>query len=100
MALYMERIRAGDRIAPYRTTASRQYCVVAGKGRSLVEGLEFEWSRSDVFAAPCWSRQEHIAEEDSVLFVMTDEPLQRYLGLFRAQAAPHGGPGPLPLTAE
>jgi gentisate 1,2-dioxygenase len=100
MALYMEKIRAGERIPPYRTTASRQYCVVEGKGRSIVEGLEFEWSRSDVFVAPCWSRQEHVAEEDAVLFVMTDEPLQRYLRLFRAQAAPHDGPRPLSLTAK
>ena|SRR3990170_5170374 len=85
MALYMERIRAGERIAPYRTTASRQYCVVEGKGRSKIEGLSVEWSRGDVFVAPCWSWQEHVAEEDSVLFVMTDEPLQRYLRFFRTE---------------
>jgi gentisate 1,2-dioxygenase len=89
MALYMERLRAGERMGAYRTTASRQYCVVEGRGRSVIAGLEVQWSRGDVFVAPCWSLQEHSAEIDSVLFVMTDEPLQRYLGFYRTQSGQH-----------
>lgn len=82
-AVYMERIAAGTQTRPPRTSANALFCVVEGSGRSTVGGIQFDWGRGDVFAAPCWRPVEHRADADTTLFCMTDEPLQRYCGYLR-----------------
>lgn len=82
-AVYMERIAAGARTRPPRSSANALFCVVEGHGSSTIDAVDFEWGRGDVFAVPCWRPVEHRARTEATLFCMTDEPLQRYCGYLR-----------------
>jgi len=71
---------------PYRHAANSIFVVMQGSGRSQVDGRTFEWSFGDTFAAPAWTRIEHRAAEDSVLFCMSDENLMRWARYYRLEA--------------
>jgi gentisate 1,2-dioxygenase len=68
---------------PYRHLANTVYVVMRGQGRSTVEGKSFDWQFGDAIAAPSWSRIEHQASEDSVVFSMSDEPVMRWSRYYR-----------------
>lgn len=85
IGLRMHRYDPGTHTEPYRTTANYQYCVVEGSGTSVIDGVEFSWSRGDVIVVPCWSEQRHTSAEGATLLAVTDEPLQRYCGYFRTE---------------
>jgi gentisate 1,2-dioxygenase len=70
---------------PYRTTDGTVYCAVEGRGRSRIDGKVLEWQEQDVFVAPSWSRVQHEADADAVLFSFSDRPAQKALGLWREQ---------------
>ena len=70
---------------PYRATDGTVYCAVEGRGRSRIDGKTLEWREQDVFVAPSWSRVQHEADADAVLFSFSDRPAQRALGLWREQ---------------
>jgi gentisate 1,2-dioxygenase len=70
---------------PYRATDGTVYCAVEGRGRTRIDGKVFDWQEKDVFVAPSWSRVQHEAEADSVLFSFSDRPAQKALGLWREQ---------------
>jgi len=86
MALYMMRLDAGIRTAPYRTTANNIYAVVQGQGASTVDGERFEWRRGDVIAVPAWRPHWHEATDDAILFRVTDEPVMQRFGWWREEA--------------
>jgi gentisate 1,2-dioxygenase len=83
MGLFMIGVDRGERTEPVRTTANNVYAVVAGRGRSVVDGEELRWERGDVFVAPAWRTHQHQADEDAVLFRVTDEPVMSALALLR-----------------
>ena len=68
---------------PMRTTDGTIYVAAEGRGRTIVDGVELAWSRNDVFVVPGWREFRHLAEEDSVLFSLSDRPVQQALGLWR-----------------
>jgi gentisate 1,2-dioxygenase len=68
---------------PYRHVANTVYVVMRGQGRSTVEGKSFDWRFGDALAVPAWSRMEHQAGEDSVVFSMSDEPVMRASRYYR-----------------
>ena len=70
---------------PHRSTDGTVYSVVEGRGRTRIDGKAFEWEEKDVFVAPSWSRVEHEAGPDAVLFSFSDRPAQKALGLWREQ---------------
>ena len=39
-----------------------------------------------MFVAPSWSRVQHEADDDAVLFSFSDRPAQKALGLWREHA--------------
>ena len=83
IALHMMRLAPGRQTAPLRTTANNIYTVVRGAGRSSIDGESFDWQRGDVIAAPAWRPHHHFAEQDAVLFRVTDSPVMAALGLLR-----------------
>ena len=87
MALYMMRLDAGIRTAPYRTTANNIYAVVQGDGASIVDGERFEWRRGDVIAVPAWRPHCHEAKGDAILFRVTDEPVMQRFHWWREELA-------------
>ena len=83
MGLFMMQLAAGANTTPVRTTANNVYTVVRGEGRTIVDGMAFEWQRGDVIAAPAWRPHHHVAGSDAVLFRVTDAPVMEALGLLR-----------------
>jgi gentisate 1,2-dioxygenase len=76
---------AGWRSIPYRHSANTIHVVMKGRGRSMIEGRSFEWSFGDTLAIPAWTRIEHEALTDSVVFSMSDERLMRWAHYYRFQ---------------
>ena len=84
IGLFMLGLETGARTKPVQTTANNIYSVVRGRGETLVDGERFEWSRGDVVVAPAWRPHEHHADEDAVLFRVTDAPVLEALGFLRS----------------
>jgi gentisate 1,2-dioxygenase len=89
MALSMMRLAANVRTATHRTTAGNIYTVAQGSGTTFVEGESFEWERGDVIAVPSWRAHSHRANDDAVLFRVSDEPAIEKLGFLRAETGVH-----------
>jgi len=68
---------------PFRETVNTVYVVMRGSGRSVIGDSAFEWQFGDTIAAPAWSRIEHHASEDSIVFSMSDEALMRWTRYYR-----------------
>jgi gentisate 1,2-dioxygenase len=83
IGLSMHALDAGVRTAVLQTTANNIYSVVAGRGRSIVDGQMLDWERGDVFVAPAWRPHHHEPQTDAVLFRVSDEPLLAALGWLR-----------------
>ncbi|HUZ75839.1 MAG TPA: cupin domain-containing protein [Stellaceae bacterium] len=86
MGLGMERLAAGTATRRQRSTANRVFCPVEGSGESIVGGERIAWRRGDTFAVPCWTKFEHRAAADTVLFDLSDEPLMRFAHYWRFEA--------------
>ena len=83
IALHMERLRTGDSTVPFRTTANQIFAVAHGSGATSVDGRRFHWRKGDVVAVPSWQRFSHDAEEDSLLFCVSDRAAMQALGFLR-----------------
>jgi gentisate 1,2-dioxygenase len=87
IACGIQMIRRGERLKPRRVTGSSVFHVVQGKGRTLIDGQAFEWSKGDIIALPSWARHEHAntATENAVLFSISDRPVIEKVGLYREE---------------
>jgi gentisate 1,2-dioxygenase len=83
---FLQWLPAGFAGAPYRATDGTVYCIVEGRGHSVVGDSTFGWQAHDVFVVPSWCRASHHAESDAVLFSYSDRPVQKALGLWREEA--------------
>ncbi len=83
IGIHVERLEAGQNTRRFRHAANCVYSPMMGSGVSEVGGETIRWSRGDVFAAPIWNWIEHRVEEDTVMFVMTDEFLMRFGKYYR-----------------
>ncbi len=77
-------MRLGDGMsyAPPRRSASAAFHVVAGQGRTTVNGETIEWGPKDTFTAPVFAEIDHVAEGDAYLIRVHDRPLQEKLGYY------------------
>lgn len=85
LACAVHRVREGLRSLPVRRAGNAIYVVFRGAGSSVIEGQRFDWSAGDMFVVPSWAAVEHIADEQSDLFVLSDEPVLRALGIARTE---------------
>lgn len=92
LGAFLQWMPAGFNGARYRSTDSTVYCVVEGRGSSLIANRVFEWSARDVFVVPSWCPVSHRTIEDSVLFSFSDRPAQKALGIWREEATPAAEP--------
>lgn len=69
----------------YRSSDSTVYSVVAGSGRTVIDGEQFVWRKHDIFVVPSWRLHHHEAREESVLFSFSDRTVQEKLGLWREE---------------
>jgi gentisate 1,2-dioxygenase len=86
MALTMERLAAGTKTRRHRSTANSIFLVTEGTGESTIGDRRFAWQQGDTFVAPSWTRIEHRAGADAMLFTLTDEPLLRFCNYYRFEA--------------
>jgi gentisate 1,2-dioxygenase len=86
MGLFVERLESGSSSRRQRSTVNHVFVVMEGRGESVVEDSRFVWQRGDAFVVPMWNRFEHTAKSDSVLFVLSDEPLIRFARYYRFEA--------------
>jgi gentisate 1,2-dioxygenase len=78
LGLTVQRLEAGQKTRRWRTNANTSFCVMGGRGVSLIDGEKIEWGFGDIFIAPSWRWIEHRVEKDAQIFSMSDEPLLRW----------------------
>ena len=84
----VHRVRAGGRTPAARRTGNAVYVVFQGSGSSIIDGQRFDWGPGDMFVVPSWAAVEHAAEEQADLFLLTDSPVLRALGIYREEPLP------------
>lgn len=89
MAAAIQLLASGFQTAPYRSTDSTVFVVVEGNGESQIGDATFQWAESDVFVAPSWASQQHIAAAEAVLFSFSDRAAQEKLGIWREERPEH-----------
>jgi gentisate 1,2-dioxygenase len=84
MATFTQLLPKGFSTEPYRSTDATVFVPIEGRGRSRIGGdVVVEWGKRDIFVVPSWHHVQHEADEDSVLFSLSDRPIQEALYLFR-----------------
>lgn len=81
----VHRVRAGGHTTAVRRSGNAVYVAYQGSGSSVIDGQRFDWGPGDMFVVPSWCAVEHSAEEQADLFVLTDAPVLRALGIYREQ---------------
>ena len=83
LGAFVQLLPRGFRGAAYRQTDATVYCAMEGRGRTRIGEMTFSWGPRDIFVVPSWTPAAHEAEEEAVLFSMSDRPAQQALGLWR-----------------
>jgi gentisate 1,2-dioxygenase len=81
-------LRPGEQTQLFRHTASTVYTVLAGRGYTDVNGRRLDWERNDILVVPAnmWRRHVNLdTTAEAVLYSLTDEPLLKAIGHYRAQ---------------
>jgi gentisate 1,2-dioxygenase len=87
-------LRPGEQTQPFRHTASTVYTVMQGHGYTDVNSKRLVWSRNDILVVPAnmWRRHVNLdAHADALLYSLTDEPLLKAIGHYRAQGRTAAG---------
>jgi gentisate 1,2-dioxygenase len=87
MGAYLALFPAGFKGEHYRSTDGMIFVCAEGKGSTKIGDQVFEWGPNDVFVAPPWTRYSHNAPKESVLFSISDRPMQEALGIWREDTA-------------
>jgi gentisate 1,2-dioxygenase len=91
----LEGLAAGARTRPCRETASSVLVVARGTGTLRCGDRTFALLPKDVAAIPAWTWHQLIAaDQDLVLFRVTDRPIHDAFGLFRAEETEALPPAP------
>ena len=86
MTFFAQMLRPGERTLPLRQTASQLVAPFeGGPGHSVIDGGRHDWARFDTLAVPGGTWVEHVNETSApiVLFVASDEPTLKRVGLFK-----------------
>ena len=85
MTFFAQMLRPGERTRPVKQTASLLVTPFegGGLGHTLIGGKRFDWQQFDTLAVPANEWYEHVNESKSpiVLFIGSDEPALKALGL-------------------
>jgi gentisate 1,2-dioxygenase len=79
------RIRAGDALSTAFRASTELYHVIRGAGTTTADGVAdgrpMAWQTADTFCLPGGGTSRHVAAEDTVLWITTNEPQLRFEGL-------------------
>jgi gentisate 1,2-dioxygenase len=81
MRCAMRRLGPGVRTPTTRTVGSSIVLVFSGHGRTVIDGLSFDWGPGDTLAVPSWCAVDHEAAEAAQFFVLSDAPVIEALRL-------------------
>jgi gentisate 1,2-dioxygenase len=84
-ACEMHRLYRGTRTSTKRKTGSSVYVVFQGSGRSVINGVRFDWGPGDIFVTPSWTSVDHEANDQADLFAISDRPVLQALHLYREE---------------
>ena len=84
-ACEMHRLSPGARTPAKRKAGSSVYVVFQGSGRSVINGVRFEWVPGDIFVTPSWASVDQEAFERADLFAISDRPVLQALHLYREE---------------
>ncbi len=87
LSCYLRMIPRGFVTRPYRATDGRVFTAREGRGTATVDGQPLAFGPRDVFVVPGWSRVSFEAEDETVLFEMSDRGVQEMLDLWREDRA-------------
>jgi gentisate 1,2-dioxygenase len=95
IACCIQLLRPGSRTKAHRHSTSGYYQVFRGSGRTIIDGVAYEWSEGDFLRLPpmVWHEHENSsADTEAILFSINDSPIFEALGLYREDPlADHGG---------
>ncbi|MBM3486152.1 MAG: cupin domain-containing protein [Alphaproteobacteria bacterium] len=94
LAYKAQLLRPAEATRPFRHTASAMYVVLEGTGYTEVDGVRLDWGPNDFFVIPNHQWRSHVnadAHKDAVLYQVTDAPLLRAIGQYRAQGRGRDG---------
>lgn len=80
------RVAAGDELATSATATSQLFHVMSGSGWSRIGDEVVPWGAGDVLVVPMDPAVRHHADERTVMYWVTDEPLLRHLGVAPTEA--------------
>ncbi|MBI3435697.1 MAG: gentisate 1,2-dioxygenase [Proteobacteria bacterium] len=86
MGAHLALLPKGFKGEPYRSTDGSIFVCAEGGGVTKIEDRTIEWGPNDVFIVPSWKRYSHQAGKESVLFSISDRPMQEALGIWREDA--------------
>jgi len=75
------RILAGEALSTNFNATSLLFYIMRGGGRTEFERIKIPWKTGDFIVLPTGKETWHFADDDSVLYLVHDEPLLRYLGV-------------------
>lgn len=81
----MWRVEAGSESSVERQTGGRVVSVLNGNGRATVGDQTFELAPGDVYVVPSWHAHSLQAGEELDVFVSSDAPVLKALGIYREQ---------------
>jgi gentisate 1,2-dioxygenase len=87
-------LRPGVHTQAHRQTGSAVYLAFEGHGATIINGVEFEWAKGDMFVVPSWAVHEHInwsGDERAILFSIQDTPLLKAVNKYREEAYTENG---------
>ncbi len=86
MTFFAQLLQPGQQTLPVRTTANLLVSPFEGEGYSIVDGKQHDWKKFDTLAIPGGSWFEHhnrSADKPLYLFIASDEPVLKKLGLYK-----------------
>ncbi|MEM7224153.1 MAG: cupin domain-containing protein [Pseudomonadota bacterium] len=86
MTFFAQLLRPGERTLPLKQTANQLVAPFEGPpGYSMIDGERHDWAQFDTVAVPGGSWVEHVNGTDQpiILFVASDEPTLRKVGLYK-----------------
>jgi gentisate 1,2-dioxygenase len=87
IAAWMQKLSSGFHSKAHRHTNTSVYYVHEGTGHTVIDGVQFEWEKGDIFVIPSWVWHEHVnaSKKDSYLFSVHDTPIMETFGLQREE---------------
>lgn len=94
ITFFAQMLRPGEKTLPMKQTASLLVAPFEGHGKSIIGDTTLEWAPFDTLAVPGGEWVQHIntsETEPAVLFVASDEPTLKVLGLYKKWGRDAGG---------